>query len=78
MTPVRVSPLHSRTAVLEQTKTRALPVLNRVPDLTPAAQACCGVCRTCTTTNVMTVGGALLVTGAVYAGRFVRRLVRRP
>jgi hypothetical protein len=63
--------------VLEQAKTRALPVLNRVPDVMPAAQACCGVCRSCATTNIVTVGMAALAGVGLYVGRFVRRLAPR-
>jgi hypothetical protein len=59
--------------VLEQAKTRALPVLNRIPDVTPAAQACCGVCRTCTTTNVVTLAGATVAGACLYLARLLRR-----
>jgi len=44
----------------------------------PMAAVCCNVCRTCTTTNVVAVAfaGGL---GALYAaGRFARRVFRRP
>jgi hypothetical protein len=58
--------------VLERSKTRALPLLNRSADLAPAAQACCSVCRSCMTTNVLTLGGAL-----VAGARRVRLPVRR-
>jgi len=60
--------------VLERTKLRALPVVNRAADLAPATQACCGVCRTCATTNI--VGLALAALGGIglYVGRSVRRL----
>jgi hypothetical protein len=62
--------------MLERAKTRALPVLNRMPDVTPAAQACCGVCRTCTTTNIVAVGGALVTAGALYAARLGGRRLK--
>ena len=43
----------------------------------PMATVCCNACRTCTTTNVLTLAsGAGL--GALYAvGRLARRLTRR-
>jgi len=63
--------------MLDGAKTRALPVLNRVPDLVPAAQACCGACRTCTVTNVLALAGATLAGAACYAARGARRLLRR-
>ena len=40
--------------------------------LKPAAQACCGVCRSCMTTNIFTLAAAGLVTLAAYAKRLVR------
>jgi hypothetical protein len=63
--------------VLERTQARALPVLNRAVDVTPALQACCGVCRTCVTTNVLTVAAAGVTGAALYLGRFVRRIATR-
>jgi len=62
--------------MLERAKTRAVPILNRVPDVTPAVQACCGVCRTCTTTNTVALGGTLVTGAAVYLVRFGRRLAK--
>jgi hypothetical protein len=44
--------------MLERAQVKALPVMNRAADLAPATQACCGVCRTCATTNVLTLVGA--------------------
>ena len=44
--------------MLERTTTRTLPLVSRVVDLAPAAQACCGACRTCATTNVLGVAFA--------------------
>jgi hypothetical protein len=66
------------SAVLDRAKTRALPVLNRIPDVTPAAQACCGVCRTCTTTNIVTVGGAALAAAGYWIGCRLRGFPRSP
>jgi len=62
--------------VLDQAKSRALPVLTRIPDVAPAAQACCGVCRSCTTTNVVTMAAAAIAGAAVYAARFTKRFAR--
>ena len=42
----------------------------------PMATVCCNACRTCTTTNVLTLAAGVGL-GAVYAvGRFARRVVR--
>ena len=60
--------------MLDRARTRALPVLNRVPDVTPAAQACCGVCRTCATTNILALAGMALTGAGVYLARFVKRI----
>jgi hypothetical protein len=62
--------------MLEQTKMRTLPVVNRAADFAPAAQACCGFCRTCTTTNIVGLTFAGLGGLGVYLGRFARRLAR--
>jgi hypothetical protein len=53
-------------------------MLNRAADLAPAAQACCGLCRTCTTTNV--VGFAVAGFGAIMAAavQFAKRFVTAP
>jgi hypothetical protein len=58
--------------VLDRTQTRALPLLNRAADYAPAAQACCGACRTCVQTNLFTLlaAGAAAVVGLLTrAGR---------
>ena len=60
--------------MLDRAKTRALPVLNRVPDVTPAAQACCGVCRTCATTNILALAGMAVTGAGVYLARFAKRI----
>ncbi len=59
--------------MLERTRMKTLPLLNRVPDLTPAAQACCGVCRTCATTNLLALTGAALASASLYVSRVFRR-----
>jgi hypothetical protein len=64
--------------MLERTQIRTLPVLNRAVDLAPAAQACCGVCRTCMTTNVFTLIGAGVVTAGAYLARLARRTLAKP
>ncbi|HVS84468.1 MAG TPA: hypothetical protein VHD91_02420 [Gaiellaceae bacterium] len=46
--------------MLESTRTKALPVLSRAVEFSPTLQACCGACRTCVTTNVATVAGAVM------------------
>jgi hypothetical protein len=58
--------------MLERAKTRALPMLNRVPDLTPAAQACCGACRSCMTTNIVTVAAGAVAGAAYWIARRLR------
>jgi hypothetical protein len=60
--------------MLERAQTRALPLLNRAVDLTPAVQACCGVCRTCATTNVLAVATAAAAGLAAGIARFARRI----
>jgi hypothetical protein len=62
--------------MLERAQTHALPLVNKGADLAPL-QACCGVCRTCVTTNVLTLGLAAVTGAAVYLTRGVRRLLAR-
>jgi hypothetical protein len=59
--------------MLERAQTRALPLVNKGADLAPL-QACCGVCRTCVTSNVLTLGLAAVTGAAVYLAHGVRRM----
>jgi hypothetical protein len=58
--------------MLERAQVKALPLLNRAADVAPV-QVCCGVCRTCATTNVLTMLGAA---GVWALSRL--RVLRRP
>jgi hypothetical protein len=60
--------------MFERAQVRALPLLNKSVDLAPATQACCGVCRTCATTNIVTMVTAAIGGAVVYLARLVRRL----
>ena len=64
--------------VLQRAKTRALPVLNKTVELTPAVQACCGACRTCVTTNVLTLATAAVTGVGLHAARLFRRTRTAP
>jgi hypothetical protein len=55
---------------------RTLPLLNRTADITPAVGACCGACRTCVTTNAVSLGMAGVAGLALYARRLVRRFAK--
>jgi hypothetical protein len=59
--------------VFERATGRALPLLNRAADVAPAAQACCGACRTCVTTNLAGVA----VAAAAGTIALLRRLLGR-
>jgi hypothetical protein len=59
--------------MLERTQTRALPLLNKGVELSPAVQACCGVCRSCMTTNVLTLIMAAVSGAALGLARLARR-----
>jgi hypothetical protein len=62
--------------MLERTPARALPVLNRAVDVTPALQACCGVCRSCVTTNALTVATAAVAAAVIHGRRLLHRARR--
>jgi hypothetical protein len=62
--------------VLDKTRMKALPIVNRAADFAPAAQACCGACRTCMTTNLFSLAAAGLAGAGVYVARVLRRTRR--
>jgi enterochelin esterase-like enzyme len=39
--------------MLERLSVRLAPLTTRANELAPVAPACCNVCRTCTTTNIV-------------------------
>jgi len=56
--------------VLDRAQTRALPLITKGVDLTPTIQVCCGACRNCLTTNVLTLAGGAALYLAGLARRF--------
>lgn len=53
-----------------------MQVAARYGDQAPMAAVCCNACRTCTTTNLLTIATGMWL-GALYAvGRFGKRLIR--
>jgi hypothetical protein len=58
--------------VLTKLSVKAAPITNRAADYGPMVPACCNVCRTCTTTNIV----GLATAGAIGAFAAVRRFVR--
>jgi hypothetical protein len=64
--------------MLQRLSVRVAPITNRAAEYGPAAPACCNVCRTCTTTNLVGLAiGALTIAG-VGLGRVARRIVSPP
>ena len=59
--------------VLKQLSVKVAPITTRTADFAPVAPACCNVCRTCTTTNVI---GLVFGAGAAL-GTAATRLFRR-
>jgi hypothetical protein len=57
----------------ERVQMKTLPLLNKTTDVLPAAQACCGVCRTCATTNVFALLGVAVAAVAGSLSRVWRR-----
>jgi hypothetical protein len=53
---------------------RLAQTASKVGEHAPLATACCNACRTCVTTNVITVATAGLAAAGVAVARFVRRL----
>jgi hypothetical protein len=56
-----------------RTSPRLIQLSSRYSDVAPVVPACCNVCRTCTTTNVV----GLIMGGSIAAAAAVHRLVTR-
>jgi hypothetical protein len=63
--------------VLERAQVRLLPVVNRAADHAPVIPACCNVCRTCTTTNLIGLATGSVLAAAYGTLRLARRLAGR-
>jgi hypothetical protein len=57
----------------DRVQMKTLPLVNKTADVLPAAQACCGVCRTCATTNAFAVLGVIAAAVSGSVGKFWRR-----
>lgn len=64
--------------MLQRLSVRAAPITNRVADYGPAVPACCNVCRTCTTTNLVGLAIGVVTAAGVGVASFARRLHTRP
>jgi hypothetical protein len=53
---------------------RLAQTASRVGEHAPLATACCNACRTCVTTNILTILTAGLAGASVGVTRFLRRL----
>jgi hypothetical protein len=51
--------------------------VNRAADHAPIIPACCNVCRTCTTTNIVGLAFGAVAAAGYGVARFGKRLVRR-
>jgi hypothetical protein len=58
--------------VLRQLSVRAAPITNKAAEYGPAVPACCNVCRTCTTTNLVALATAGVLATVAALRRFVR------
>jgi len=52
---------------------RLAQTASRVGEHAPLATACCNACRTCVTTNILTIATAGLAGAGMAVSRFVRR-----
>ena len=59
--------------MLQRLYVRAAPITNRVADYGPVVPACCNICRTCTTTNVVGLAIGAVTAAAYGVVKFVRR-----
>lgn len=63
--------------MLERAQVKVLPVVNRAADHAPILPACCNVCRTCTTTNVVGLAFGAVAAAGYGLARLGKRLVGR-
>jgi hypothetical protein len=52
---------------------RLAQTASKVGEHAPLATSCCNACRTCVTTNILTIATAALAGAGVAVARFVRR-----
>jgi hypothetical protein len=62
--------------MLQRLALRAAPLTSRAADVVPVAPACCNVCRTCVTTNLVGVATGGVVAVLVVARRLAGRVVK--
>jgi hypothetical protein len=62
---------------LQRLSVRVAPITNRAAEYGPAVPACCNVCRTCTTTNLVGLALGGLTFAAVAVAGFARRVTGR-
>jgi hypothetical protein len=62
--------------MLQRLSVSVAPITNRAAEYGPAVPACCNVCRTCTTTNVVGLALGGLTVAGVGIARFARRFLR--
>ena len=60
--------------MLRSLSVKAAPITNRAAEYAQMTPACCNVCRTCTTSNVVGLGLGALTAAGVAIVRFARRV----
>jgi hypothetical protein len=64
--------------VLDRLNARMLPMANRASEHAPMVAVCCNACRTCTTTNLLTLATALGAGAVAFIVRSARRIAEAP
>jgi hypothetical protein len=62
--------------VLARATVKALPLTNRAADFAAVAPACCNVCRTCTTTNLVGLASGAVLAAAAAISSLAKRVAR--
>jgi hypothetical protein len=65
-------------AVLTRLSVKAAPITNRISEYGPAVPACCNICRTCTTTNLVGLAIGGMTAAGVGIVSFARRFSAKP
>jgi hypothetical protein len=64
--------------MLQRLSVKAAPITTRAADYGPMVPACCNVCRTCTTTNVVGLALGGITAAGVWVARLARRVIADP
>ena len=63
--------------MFERAQVRMLPVVNKTAEHAHLVPACCNICRTCTTTNLIGLATGAATAAGLFVAGFAKRAVAR-